>query len=261
MQKFIKNHVFSLIAWLLILVISIVALPNVNQLTRDHAEIKLPADTQTTIAQTFNNEWSNKTKNTYEIALVFNKKDGKLTKTNQSAINQTISDLKENKDKYGIKNILAPNDNVATKKRLKSNDKTTWLVQLNVSKSHGTISDINKELQKAIKTQGVATYVTGADILNDDFSASIQEGIKKTELISIIFIFIVLVLVFRSPIVPLISLFTVGVSFLTAFSIVTNLVKNANFPFSNFTQVFMVIVLFGIGTDYNILLMISLKRI
>ncbi len=50
MQKFIKNHVFSLIAWLLILVISIVALPNVNQLTRDHAEIKLPADTQTTIA-------------------------------------------------------------------------------------------------------------------------------------------------------------------------------------------------------------------
>ena len=57
MQKFIKNHVFSLIAWLLILVISIVALPNVNQLTRDHAEIKLPADTQTTIAQTFNNEW------------------------------------------------------------------------------------------------------------------------------------------------------------------------------------------------------------
>ncbi|MCZ3621744.1 MMPL family transporter [Lactobacillus mulieris] len=260
MQKFIKNHVFSLIAWLLILVISIVALPNVNQLTRDHAEIKLPADTQTTIAQTFNNEWSNKTKNTYEIALVFNKKDGKLTKSNQAAIDQTISDLKENKEKYGIKNILAPNDNTATKKRLKSKDKTTWLVQLNVSKSHGTISDINKELQKAVKTKGVATYVTGADILNDDFSASIQEGIKKTELISIIFIFIVLVLVFRSPIVPLISLFTVGVSFLTAFSIVTNLVKSANFPFSNFTQVFMVIVLFGIGTDYNILLYDKFKE-
>ena len=260
MQKFIKNHVFSLIAWLLILVISIVALPNVNQLTRDHAEIKLPADTQTTIAQTFNNEWSNKTKNTYEIALVFNKKDGKLTKSNQATIDQTISDLKENKEKYGIKNILAPNDNTATKKRLKSKDKTTWLVQLNVSKSHGTISDINKELQKAVKTKGVATYVTGADILNDDFSASIQEGIKKTELISIIFIFIVLVLVFRSPIVPLISLFTVGVSFLTAFSIVTNLVKSANFPFSNFTQVFMVIVLFGIGTDYNILLYDKFKE-
>ena len=30
MQKFLKNHVFSLIAWVLILIISIVALPNIK---------------------------------------------------------------------------------------------------------------------------------------------------------------------------------------------------------------------------------------
>ncbi|MBA1393984.1 hypothetical protein EQ500_08940, partial [Lactobacillus sp. XV13L] len=85
-------------------------------------------------------------------------------------------------------------------------------------------------------------------------------GIKKTEAITVVFIFIVLVIVFRSPIVPLISLLTVGVSFITAFSIVTNLVKYQNFPFSNFTQVFMIIVLFGIGTDYNILLYDKFKE-
>ncbi|MDD6865513.1 MAG: MMPL family transporter, partial [Lactobacillus sp.] len=134
-----------------------------------------------------------------------------------------------------------------------SKDKTTELVQMNVSKKE-TVSNINKKLTKAVKTNGIRTYITGADILQDDFSGAIQEGIKKTEVISVIFIFIVLILVFRSPIVPLISLLTVGVSFITAFSIVTNLVKDFNFPFSNFTQVFMVIVLFGIGTDYNILL-------
>ena len=115
-------------------------------------------------------------------------------------------------------------------------------------------------MNKAAKTQGLRTYVTGADVLQHDFSASIQEGIKKTEAITVVFIFIVLVIVFKSPIVPLISLLTVGVSFLTSFSIVTNLVKSANFPFSNFTQVFMVIVLFGIGTDYNILLYDKFKE-
>lgn len=259
MKKFLKNHVFSIIAWLLIALISVLSLPNVNQLTREHAEITLPQDTQTTLAKTINNQWSKKTKNTYEVALVFHKAK-QLSKADKERISQTIADLKDNKAHYGIKNILAPNDNIATKKKLKSKDKTTWLVQLNVSKSHGTISAINSELQKAIKTTGVKTYVTGADILNDDFSASIQEGIKKTELISVIFIFVVLVLVFKSPIVPLISLFTVGVSFITSFSIVTNLVKYSNFPFSNFTQVFMVIVLFGIGTDYNILLYDKFKE-
>lgn len=156
--------------------------------------------------------------------------------------------------------MLTPNENAAAKKQLVSHDKSTQLVQLYVNKDHGTISQINKQLNKAVKTSGLKTYVTGADLLTDDFSASIQEGIKKTEVISIIFIFIVLLLVFRSPITPLISILMVGVSFMTSFSIVTNLVEHFNFPFSNFTQVFMVIVLFGIGTDYNILLYNKFKE-
>ena len=176
-----------------------------------------------------------------------------MSKSDQKNVNQTIRYLKRHKSELGIKSMLTPYENSATKKNLISKDKTPELVQLNVSKKK-SVSNINKQLTKAVKTDGIRTYITGADILQDDFSGAIQEGIKKTEVISVIFIFIVLVLVFRSPIVPLISLLTVGVSFITAFSIVTNLVKNFNFPFSNFTQVFMVIVLFGIGTDYNILL-------
>ena len=109
-----------------------------------------------------------------------------------------------------------------------------------------------------MKTTGLKTYITGADILNDDFSGAVQHGIKKTEVISVIFI--VLLIVFRSPITPLISLLMVGVSFTTSFSIVTNLVDKFNFPFSNFTQVFMIIVLFGIGTDYDILLYNQFKE-
>ena len=41
-MRFIKNHVGSLIAWILIVVISIFMLPNVNQLTREHSTISLP---------------------------------------------------------------------------------------------------------------------------------------------------------------------------------------------------------------------------
>lgn len=156
--------------------------------------------------------------------------------------------------------MMTPNDNYATKAQLISKDKTTEIVQLNIANDHSTVSNVNKSLTKAVKTSGIRTYVTGVRILEDDFSASVQEGIKKTELITIFFIFIVLVIVFKSPIVPIISLLTVGVSFITSFSIVTNLVEKFNFPFSNFTQVFMVIVLFGIGTDYNILLYDKFKE-
>lgn len=260
MQKFLKNHVFSLIAWVLILIISIFALPNIKELTNAHSDITLPSNVQSNVAQSIKNNWGAKKKNTYEVALVFNKKHGKLTEADKAAINNTLDKFTNDKHKYGIKDSLLPDSNIATRKKLQSKDDTTWVAQFNIAKSHGTIEEVYNQMNRDAKTRGLRTYVTGADILQHDFSASIQQGIKKTEAITVVFIFIVLVIVFKSPIVPLISLLTVGVSFLTSFSIVTNLVEHANFPFSNFTQVFMVIVLFGIGTDYNILLYDKFKE-
>ena len=259
-MKLLKNHLGALIAWIAILLIAVFSLPNVDALTRQHSEISLPKDVQSSIANNIESKWGHGQDNTYVVGVVFNKKHGKLTSSDKEKIGDTIRFLKDNKKKLGIKSMMTPNDNYATKAQLISKDKTTEIVQLNIANDHSTVSNVNKTLTKAVKTPGVRTYVTGVRILEDDFSASVQEGIKKTELITIFFIFIVLVIVFKSPIVPIISLLTVGVSFITSFSIVTNLVEKFNFPFSNFTQVFMVIVLFGIGTDYNILLYDKFKE-
>lgn len=259
-MKLLKNHLGALIAWIAILLIAVFSLPNVDALTRQHSEISLPKDVQSSIANNIESKWGHGQDNTYVVGVVFNKKHGKLTSSDKEKIGDTIRFLKDNKKKLGIKSMMTPNDNYATKAQLISKDKTTEIVQLNIANDHSTVSNVNKTLTKVVKTPGVRTYVTGVRILEDDFSASVQEGIKKTELITIFFIFIVLVIVFKSPIVPIISLLTVGVSFITSFSIVTNLVEKFNFPFSNFTQVFMVIVLFGIGTDYNILLYDKFKE-
>ena len=175
-----------------------------------------------------------------------------MSAADRQNVQKTVDRLRKHQDEYGIKTVMGPNDNAATRKQLISKDQTTQLVQLNISKKHGTLQKINRQLSTTVKTTGLKTYITGADILNDDFSGAVQHGIKKTEVISVIFI--VLLIVFRSPITPLISLLMVGVSFMTSFSIVTNLVDKFNFPFSNFTQVFMISVLFGIGTDYDKLL-------
>ncbi|MDO4912639.1 MAG: MMPL family transporter [Lactobacillus sp.] len=258
-MKQLKRQSWRLIVWLILMVAAIVTLPNITELTRQHSTIRLPETVQSEVAKTMGDQFGSKKKNTYELGLVFYRKGG-LSVADQIAVDNTIKKLKDDEATYGIKDILAPNDNQATKKKLKSKDGTTWVVQVNVSKKAGTIAQVSDKLRAAIKTSGIKSYVTGADLLLNDFSDSIQEGIKKTELITVVFIFIVLVLVFRSPIVPLVSLLTVGISFLVSFGIVTNLVAHYDFPFSNFTQVFIVIVLFGIGTDYNILLYDKFKE-
>lgn len=262
MQKFFKNHYGALIAWLIAVVAAVIMLPDITQLVHDKGQTELPANVQSKLAEIDQDDWGRGQGNTREVVAIFNNGNDKLTATQKERINQTLKDIRRDKKKYGIKSITAANDNAETKKQLISKDKSTQLVQFLVDKDHddGSVTKMNDELTKAVKTPGVKTYVTGADILNNEFDLKTQRGIQKTEVIAAVFIFIVLVLVFRSPIVPIISLLTVGVSLITSLSIVTNLVDKANFPFSNFTQVFMVVVLFGIGTDYNILLYDQFKE-
>ncbi|WP_395387446.1 MMPL family transporter [Pediococcus parvulus] len=260
MQKLVKNHGIALIVWIGIILISIFSLPNIDQLVRSHGDTKIPSAAQSQIANRIQSKWGYGQGNTTQVVAIFNNGNKKLTADQKENINSTINYLRDNKKKLGIKDITAASDNAETRKQLISKDKTTELVQVLVSKDHGSYKTIDRELTKAVKTPNVKSYITGGDILNEKFSEATQEGVKKTEIIAAIFIFIVLILVFRSPIVPLISVFTVGVSFITTLSIVTNLVSRANFPFSNFTQVFIVVVLFGIGTDYNILLYDQFKE-
>ena len=187
--------------------------------------------------------------------MVFSNGNTALTSDQNKQIDKTIKRIKNHEDQYQIRSMTAASDSSTAASQLISKDKSTQLLQLNVRKSSShSITSIRDQITQLAKTDGVKTYLTGADVLNQDFSDATQAGVQKTEIIAAIFIFLVLWLVFRSPVTPLFSLLTVGVSVITSISVVANLVDRFNFPFSNFTQVFIVIVLFGIGTDYNILL-------
>ncbi|WP_407880251.1 MMPL family transporter [Furfurilactobacillus entadae] len=250
-----RNHVWRLVGWLVVLVAAILLTPDTNKLVAEKGQITIPSSYQSQRATKLQDKWGSSQKNTTAVVAVFSNGDHKLTASQNKAIDKTITKLKQDKNKYQIKAITTAQDSATAKAQLVAKDKTTQLVQMNVklSTAHSR-TKIRSELTKAAKTSGVKTYITGSDILNQDFSDATQKGVQKTEVIAAVFIFFVLLLVFRSPITPLISLFTVGVSGLVSISVVTNLVKHFGFPFSNFTQVFIIIVLFGIGTDYNILL-------
>ncbi|WP_125712926.1 MMPL family transporter [Companilactobacillus kedongensis] len=252
MKWITKKYTAALVLWVVVVLAAIFAMPNVSQLVRDNGTITLPSYTESQKAKKIEKK-ANGNKSVRTYTAVFNDRDNtKLSKSQSEDITDKLNQL-QNTSYLKIKKVMGPSDNAQTKKQLIAKDKTTQLAQITV-KSSGDISKQVDELQTQLKVSGIKTYVTGADALNDDFTTVTEKGIQKTEVIAVIFIFIVLILVFRSPIVPLISLLNVGVAFVTSLSIVMNLAEKANFPISNFTQVFLVVVLFGIGTDYNILL-------
>lgn len=251
----------SFLLWIVITITMVVTMPNMDKLVKEKGKITIPNTEQSSIADKMIKEMDKEGVEKYEIIAVFNSGNkAALTDEQKKEITKTINALQNEKVQLGIKEVVSHLDNKDLEKQLVSKDNTTILTQISIDKKHGEISRVSNNLHEKVQTKGVKTYLTGSDLIAGDFLKSSQEGVKKTEVISIIFILVVLILVFRSPVVPIVSLLTVGVSYLVSMGIIAQLVDQFNFPFSNFTQVFVVVVLFGVGTDYNILLYTRFKE-
>ncbi|HDR8116209.1 TPA: MMPL family transporter [Bacillus cereus] len=261
MSKLKNWRSLSFLLWIVITITMIVTMPNMDKLVKEKGHITIPNTEQSSIADKMIREMDKDGTEKYDVIAVFNSgSKAALTTEQKDEIIKTINALQNEKEQLGIKEVVSHLDNKDLEKQLISKDNTTILTQISVDKKHGEISKIANGLHNKIKPKGVETYLTGSDLIAGDFLTSSQEGVKKTEVISIIFILVVLIIVFRSPIVPIVSLLTVGVSYLVSMGIIAHLVDQFNFPFSNFTQVFVVVVLFGVGTDYNILLYTRFKE-
>jgi len=256
-----KWRITSLVIWIVLSVLAVVTMPNLDELVREKGQIEIPDTFQSVKAVEMAKELNDGGGERYQIIAVFNSgTENALTEDQKSEIAATISELKSHEKELGILNILSHLDSKETEEQLVSDDGTTILTQIEVDQNSGMITEAQEKFDEVIQPDGVDSYLTGTDLVTNDFANSTQDGVKKTEIIAVVFIVAVLILIFRSPVVPLISLLSVGVSYIVSINIVAQLVDHVNFPFSNFTQVFIVVILFGIGTDYNILLFTRFKE-
>ncbi|WP_334351466.1 MMPL family transporter [Companilactobacillus sp. HBUAS56257] len=257
MKKFKSSYVWAIVVWIILAFVAVITLPNTTQLIKEKGQITLPSKSESSKANKLAKEVSGGKSGT-DVTLVYHNNQG-LTTDQQYLIADKAKELKNDKSEYGIKSVTSAADSESVKSQVLSKNKKTELIVLTVS-NKGSLINRAEKIQTNSKINGVKTYITGSDLLTDEFSQITEKGIQKTELIAAIFIFIVLILVFKSPIVPIISLLNVGVALVVSLGLIMNLAKYASLPLSDFTQVFLVVVLFGIGTDYNILLYDKFKE-
>lgn len=252
-----RNYVATIIIWLFLTVISVVMLPDISALIRQKGQVTLPSTSESFQAHKLNKEMQTG-KNSSSVVIVYHK-ESKINQKDQRKINDRVKQLVRQKNNYQVTKITSALNGKDVAKQVISRNQQTELVNVDVEKT-ANFDHQAQRIKRLLKVEGLQTYVTSDALLADEFSNTTEEGIKKTEVIAIIFIFIVLVLVFRSLIIPLVSLLNVGIAMIISLSLVMNLAKYFNFPISDFTQVFLVIILFGIGTDYNILLYDKFKE-
>ncbi|WP_342430778.1 MMPL family transporter [Neobacillus sp. FSL H8-0543] len=261
MRAILKGKWFILIAWIAIIAGLFFMAPNMENLVREKGQISVPDGYSSTIAEKILSDVNSSENkgNDLQTALVFHSHK-KLTEDDFAVAQKAVNELEKNQSKLGITSILTHFNQGELKEQLVSEDGKTILVSVNVTANGREGKEITEDLYQAIDHVKLDHYYTGSWLIGEDLVTNSQEGLKKTEGITVVFILIVLLLVFKSAVAPIIPLVTVGFSYLASQSIVAILVDKVNFPLSTFTQIFLVAVLFGIGTDYCILLLSRFKE-
>ncbi len=260
MVSIIKGKWFVIIGWVAIVVGLFLVAPNMAGLVSEKGQISVPDGYSSSLADEILNEVQEQesVRDETTVALVFHN-DEKLTNDEIKEAEKAIHLLEENKE-LDIANILTHFNEESLEDQLVSDDGKTILASVSINRNDREGKEISDLLYGTIEEVKVEHYYTSGWMIDQDVMTSSQEGLKKTEGITVVFILGVLLLVFRSVIAPIIPLITVGLTYLASQSIVAILVDVVNFPISNFTQIFLVAVLFGIGTDYCILLLSRFKE-
>ena len=104
--------------------------------------------------------------------------------------------------------------------------------------------------------KGLIVSVTGSAVVGHDMNNASATSVANTTNATIILVVIILLVVYRSPLLALTPLLTIALSVwvsLMAISLLTT-IPGLNFQVINITNVFVVVVLFGAGTDYCLFL-------
>lgn len=261
MRFIIRNKWFVLIAWIAMVAALFFTAPGMADLVREKGQITLPDSYSSKLAGEILADVQSRdgSGDSTTVALVFFNEKEKLSASEIKEAEKAVEILENNKE-LGVIEIISHFKEESLQEKLVSEDGKAILASVTLEWKGRDAKELKSSLYEALEDVDVDFAYTSEWMVNEDLIVSSQEGVKKTEGIAIVFILIVLLLVYRSFVAPLIPLVTVGFSYLAAQSIVAFLVDYVDFPVSTYTQIFLVVVLFGLGTDYCILLLSRFKE-
>jgi len=110
-----------------------------------------------------------------------------------------------------------------------------------------------RHVRAAAHPPGLRSDVTGPVAVLADQTKAIDDSVARTHLLALGLIVVILIWVYRSPVAMLVPLATIGAAYAVSLTFVS-LLAQAGMQVSAMYQTFSVVVIFGIGTDYCLLL-------
>ncbi len=257
MRNIIKGRWIILAVWLIATVVLTVIQPDTNAILREQGQEGTSENSPSVTAGKILKKMDT-TKGTDNLIVFFDK--DKISDDEMKQIGDTVKSIKDRGSELGITNMIDPFDMPEAKDSLISEDDTTLMVSYKLDKKGREIDDIQKLFEKKLENVPVEHYLSGEEFVNNDYLKATQSGVEKSAALTVIFILVVLIIAFKSVVTPLVSLAAVAFSYLCSMGIAAQLIDKAGFPVTSLTQMLLVLILFGLGTDYISFFSTALKK-
>lgn len=257
MKTIIKRRWAIFVIWLIATILLTIIQPDINAILRQKGQEGTSSDSPSVIAGDILAKM-NTTEGTDNLIVFYN--EDKISEEEMQKIGDAVESIRSSSKELGITEMIDPFSLPDAKSSLFSEDGTTLMVSYKLDKKGREIDDIKTQFENKLDSVPVEFYLSGEDFINNDYLKASQAGVEKSAALTVIFILVVLVIAFKSVVTPFISLVAVAFSYLVSMGIAAQLIDKAGFPITSLTQMLLVLILFGIGTDYNILLFNRFKE-
>jgi RND superfamily putative drug exporter len=242
---------FIIIFWIAAVPILTANFPSITDVSKNDNSQFLPKSSPTDQAAKLETKFQSK--KTADTAVIIAVRDnGQLTAADNAAINQVAQAVEGVNDVTSVKNQGVSADGQAREilvgvSGAAFGDQATQIV-----------SNIRDKMQQNLPA-GLSLHLTGDLAASVDAENANQKGRNSTEGYTIIFILVLLLLVFRSLLAPIVTLLPAGLALAIAQPVIAETTK-IGVQVSFITQILMIVLILGAGTDYGLFLVFRVRE-
>ena len=270
LARLVQRH-----SWLVVLVWAVVAFllfryaPPWDQVTKDDDVRFFPRDYPSVIGQDLLERGFPQDAASSQFVVIYERSSGALTAADFALVEERAADFhrfgQANPD-LGVKKLDTHRSPVIGPRLIGKSAEGPGQAVLTIVSLRGTY--LSKKTRVAVdqileyfKTspplpEGLRRVVTGSAVVGHDMNTAANQSIDSTTKTTVALVVVILLIVYRSPLLAMIPLLTIALSVVASLKGIALLteIPGITFQVINITRVFVVVVLFGAGTDYCLFL-------
>jgi RND superfamily putative drug exporter len=255
-----------LLGWLALIAVLHCLAPPWEQIVQDDDPQLVPADLPSVIGRQLFERGFPEYASSSDVVLIHERKNGRLTPDDFRFVDletASLSEFARQHPELGINKIDTYRSPVIGPKLIGSSANGPGQAVLSmVSLCSTHLSQKTQvavdRLLKWVDTEAIAAppglsrLVTGSAVVGRDNNTATRASVENTTNTTIALVIVLLVCIYRSPLLAMIPLVTIGFSVFASLRLIALLtqVPGLGLRVMSLTQIFVVVVLFGAGTDY-----------